>query len=143
MIAKKPVISSETLHSVITSKKNKSGGVFTLLSVETGTDYTYKISRTEYRGKWYTHVKVETGYMEFSYLGHYFRGHVRRKGKIIDSPTAVAISFVLRKVEQGMFDWLDERMEIMHTGKCLSCGRTLTDAESIKRGVGPVCAGIQ
>ena len=30
----------------------------------------------------------------------------------------------------------------MHEGKCLCCGRTLTDSDSIQRGIGPVCAGI-
>lgn len=26
-------------------------------------------------------------------------------------------------------------------GRCISCGRTLTDEESIEAGIGPVCAG--
>lgn len=31
--------------------------------------------------------------------------------------------------------------EFWHEGRCGRCGRTLTDPESIKRGIGPVCDG--
>jgi hypothetical protein len=33
--------------------------------------------------------------------------------------------------------------KIFHTGKCSACGRTLTDPESISRGLGPICAGTK
>ena len=31
---------------------------------------------------------------------------------------------------------------IQHIGKCCKCGRPLTDPESIKLGVGPICAKL-
>jgi hypothetical protein len=34
---------------------------------------------------------------------------------------------------------LDNQIDMFHLGKCLACGRPLTDAESIKAGLGPVC----
>lgn len=34
---------------------------------------------------------------------------------------------------------LDERVLILHKGHCSYCGRPLKDAESLLRGIGPVC----
>jgi hypothetical protein len=36
-----------------------------------------------------------------------------------------------------------EYVHILHLGRCSVCGRTLTDAESIEKGIGPVCNGRQ
>lgn len=36
----------------------------------------------------------------------------------------------------------DKQVEFFHIGKCGRCGRTLTDPESIKRGIGPECVKI-
>lgn len=37
---------------------------------------------------------------------------------------------------------LDEsNADFVHSGRCSICGRTLTNAESIERGIGPVCLG--
>ena len=136
------VISSKTLAEVISREKKTPGAIFTVKSLKTNKDYTYKISRAKYNDKWYTHVKCESEYLNFKYLGSYFKGKLFRKGQVIKTPTAIAISFILDYVEKGKFDWLDTHMELMHEGKCLCCGKTLTDADSIQRGLGPVCAGI-
>jgi SWI/SNF-related matrix-associated actin-dependent regulator 1 of chromatin subfamily A len=32
--------------------------------------------------------------------------------------------------------------QLWHQGRCSCCGRTLTDSDSIARGIGPVCAGL-
>lgn len=135
------VVSSQVLETVIKREKNNDGAEFTLKSKLTGKDYTFKISRSKYNNTWYTHVSVETGYMTFTRLGHYFNGVLFKDRKPVDTPSAKAITFVLRRVEQGQFQKLDEQMEVMHLGCCLVCGKTLTDAESIERGIGPVCAG--
>ena len=132
-------ISSTSLASVINSEKNNSGADFTLKSLATGKEYTYKIARKEFKGAWYTHVSVEIGYLDFQYLGVYFKGAIRRKGAQITTPSANAIAFVLDKVEQQKFALLDEKMDLMHKGSCLVCGRTLTDANSIETGLGPIC----
>lgn len=132
-------ITAETLYRVITREANNNGADFTIRSVKTGKDYTYKICRSEYNGKWYTHIKVETEYLKFVRLGTYFGGAIRNKGAIVDSPSAVAIAWVLQKVELEKFTLLAESVEIMHTGNCLVCGKALTDANSIEIGLGPVC----
>ena len=132
-------ISSTALASVLNSEKNNSGADFTLKSVATGKDYTYKIARKEFKGNFYTHISVEVGYLNFEYIGTYFKGAIRRKGSSITTPSAQAIAFVLNKVEEQRFALLDEKMDLMHKGSCLVCGRTLTDANSIESGLGPVC----
>ena len=132
-------VSSTTLASVINSEKNNSGADFTLKSIATGKDYTYKIARKEFKGNWYTHISVEVGYLDFQYLGTYFSGAIRRKGAPITTSSAQAIAYVLLAVEGQKFAFLDEKMDLMHKGSCLVCGRTLTDANSIESGLGPVC----
>lgn len=133
-------VSSEVLFNVIGREKNNNGADFTIRSVSSGKDYTYQISRKSFNGKWYTHVRVEMGYLQFTYLGTYFNGAIWRKSIKIDTPSAVAIAFVLKRVEDKDFSWLDERVDVMHKGHCLVCGKALTDANSIERGLGPVCA---
>lgn len=134
-------ISSSALYDVITREANNKGADFTIKSLKTGKDYTYKISRSEYQGRFYTHIKVETEYLKFVRLGTYFNGRITNKGAIVDSPSAVAIAYVLGKVEAKAFDVLDTLIDVMHTGKCLVCSKTLTDAKSIEIGLGPVCRG--
>ena len=137
----KNLISSESILPVLTSEKNNSGAEFTVRSKATGKDFTFKIARSLWNGKFYTHVKVEKGYLDFSYLGSYFNGKVFNKRQVVNTPAATAITWVLNKVMEQKFSLLDNNVEIMHLGKCLKCGKTLTDAESISFGLGPVCRG--
>ena len=136
------VIKSSALLNVIEAEKNNSGADFTLKSIKTGKEYTYNISRSFFNNKWYTHVKVETKYQEYKRLGVYFDGKIFKNGSVVDTPAAKAISFVLAKVQSREFSYLDNKVELMHTGSCIRCGRALTDSESIKRGLGPTCASI-
>jgi len=135
------LISTKVLDKVIHREK-KTNGIFTVKSKKTGKDFTYKIGRSEYNGKWYTHVKVESMYMNFKYLGSYFNGKLKKKGEFINTPSAIAIAYVLKKIEEGKSELLDTQIELMHMGKCVACGRPLTDSESIERGLGPICDGI-
>ena len=135
------VISSSAFANVISRESNVKGASFTIKSLASGKDYTYKVSRSEFKGKWYTHVKVEQQYLDFKRLGSYMNGVIKNNGKVVDTPSAKAISFVLSQVEKGKTEWLDTKMETMHLGNCLCCGRTLTDAQSIESGLGPVCGG--
>lgn len=136
------IISSQVLLNVITREKKNSGATFTIQSVKMGKDFTYSISRNEFKGKWYTHVKVEMGYLNFVRIGTYFNGKIFNKGAVVTTPTANAIGYILSLVEKGKFEWLDTQMKVMHTGSCLCCGRTLTDAHSIQLGLGPTCASF-
>lgn len=134
-------ISSKALEFVITNEKKNSGADFTIKSIATGKDYTYQISRKQFKGTWYTHISVEMGYLNFVYLGSYFKGSIYKKGSKVETPSALAIAFVLQAVEMKRFDYLDSKMDIMHKGECILCGAVLTDAVSIETGLGPVCGG--
>ena len=136
------LISSSALNIVINAEARNNGATFTIRSKATGKDFTYAISRSEYMGKWYTHVKVEQSYLNFVRLGTYFRGRITNKRNEVHTPASDAIAFALAKVEAGQAEWLDTVMETMHTGHCLRCGRPLTDANSIERGLGPTCAHL-
>lgn len=134
-------ISSTALESVLLAPKNNIGADFTIRSKDTGKDYTYKIQRSVFNGKFYTHIFVEKEYLHFDYLGMYENGAIFRKkvGKI-ETPAAIAIAWVLLKVEEKKFVMLDtEKIDLFHLGSCLRCGKTLTDATSIEIGLGPVC----
>ena len=146
MCETKKTISSSALKTVLEREKKTNGAVFTIKSLHTNKEFTYKIRRKLFGEKWFTFILVETRYMEFRYLGSYFKGKIWNKkaeGGKVNTPSANAIAFILEQVEKNRIEWLDEKMEIYHTGSCLCCGRTLTDSESINRGIGPVCAGIE
>jgi len=136
------LISTKVLENVISREKKNSGAIFTIKSLKTNKEFTYRISRKEFKGKWFTFVKVEKGYLNFTYLGSYFKGKLYKKGNKVETPSAKAIGFILDYVEKKKFEFLDEKMEMSHEGSCLVCGRTLTDSNSIKLGVGPVCAEL-
>jgi len=138
----KQIIQAQSLSFVINAEKTNSGAEFTVLSKATGKDFTFKINRSEFNGRFYTHVKVEQQYQEYRYLGTYFAGAIRRKRELVESASAKAIAWILKKVEEQKFELLNEKVEIMHTGSCLRCGRTLTDHESIEIGLGPICRSL-
>ena len=135
----KAIIKAENLSAIFGAKQNN-GGAFTVVSKKTGKDYTFKVANKSWNGKTYCHVSVETNYLEFKYLGTFFNGKIFHKKQLVNSPSAVAIAWLLTNVQQGNFIKLDESVEVMHLGNCIRCGRTLTDAESIERGLGAECA---
>ncbi len=135
----KTIIASKTLSAIFGDKQNN-GGEFTVVSKKTNKDYTFKVANKSWNGKTYTHVSVETEYLKFKYLGTFFNGKIFHKKQVVSSPSAVAIGWLLAKVQEGKFDLLDESVEVLHLGNCVRCGRKLTDAQSIERGLGSECA---
>ena len=120
--------------------------LFTMVSQKTGARYTYKVSksRTDKESN-LRFVKVLSGpnnETDYGYLGYIdtrkpgvmFPG---KKGKP-GATSYKAIAFVIAKVTKGV---MPEHLEFYHSGQCGCCGRTLTVPESIKTGLGPVCAG--
>ena len=134
----KHLIKAENLQFLFRDKKN-SGAEFTAKSRLTNIEYTFKVSRSKFKDVWYTHVYVETRYQEFVRLGCYHNGRITNKRDEVTTPSAKAIRYILRRVQQEQFAELDQNVEIMHCGSCLVCGKTLTDSDSIERGIGPVC----
>jgi Family of unknown function (DUF6011) len=137
------LISSKSLLSVIRSEKENKGSNFTIKSKNTGKEFTFKISRSQYNGVWYTHVSVEREYMNWMRVGTFKmingKGVITNKGQVVETPSSVSIRWVLTLVEKGMYEYVDERVEVYHTGHCIRCGRELTDTQSIQSGLGPIC----
>ena len=139
-------ISPRNLVSMFTTDgKRASGGVFTVRSKETGKDYTFRIAQVPFKGFPYLHIKVEKGYMDFAYMGYFRDGGIVKKDRLtgttvrVDTPAASAISWLLRMLKAGEYTKLERSIDVFHLGKCLKCGRALTDAVSIETGFGPVC----
>lgn len=137
----KHLVDPSALLTVIKSEKNNTGADFTAVSLLTGKDYTFKITRKSYNGNWYTNVSVERGYQNYLYLGSYWNGNIIFQKKVNHSDASVAAAWLLRQVEAQKFDVLKKNVEVYHLGHCLKCGKVLTDTESIRIGLGPVCRG--
>ena len=135
-------ILAETILEVLKADTNGKGGSFTIKSKKTLKEYTYKINRTFYKNKWYSHIFVELQYLDFLYLGSYSNGNIIRKGEVIKLPSAIAIAYVLNCIEKNQLQYINERTEFYHLGKCVKCGKTLTDSKSIEAGLGPYCRSI-
>ena len=128
------------LKPVLESKEPVKGSAFTVQSISTGKDFTFKIRRFQPApGVLKTLVFVERSYMEFFYLGVYGNGKIYKKGEEIKTDAAIGAAWILSKVEAGAD--LTAKAHFYHLGKCLVCGRTLTDATSIQIGIGPKCRG--
>ncbi len=131
-----------SLQAMLTNNesKNLKGAPFTVKSLKTGKDYTFKVKNTPYNGVNYVHVMVETEYMNFKYLGYFRNGDlVRKGGVVVDSPSALAAAWLLRQVSANKLQQLQESVKVYHIGNCCKCGKALTDAQSIEAGIGPKC----
>ena len=135
----KTIIKAENLSAIFGAKQNN-GGEFTVVSKKSGKDFTFKVANKSWNGKTYTHVSVEVNYLDWRYLGVFYNGNIYHKKQLVDSPSAIAIGWLLAKVKDAKFDLLNESVEVMHLGSCIRCGRPLTDVNSIERGLGPECA---
>lgn len=133
------IIQAENLKHIFREKKNN-GAEFTVQSLRTGKDYTFKVSRSKFKDYWYTHVYVEQGYDNFVRLGTFTAtGKISNKQTEVKTPAAEAIAWLLRQVVNKDYAKIRQNVKVMHTGSCLVCGRKLTDAVSIQTGIGPVC----
>ena len=134
-------VKPEALAEVLKSEKNNKGGRFTVKSKSTGKDFTYQISRSQFKNKWYTQVFIETQYLSFKHLGVFKNEGIFKAGAPVTTPSAMGIAWLLKNVERGRVAAIASQADIYHTGKCLKCGKELTDAVSIEVGLGPVCRG--
>jgi hypothetical protein len=133
-------ISAENLkHFINNEGKKLNGAPFTIRSKKSGKDYTFKISQVPFKDNNYLHIKVETEYLNFKYMGWYRDGKIINKKLEVNTPASQAVSWFLRQMFSNNFDNLNQSLDIFHLGKCLKCGKTLTDSNSIEIGFGPVC----
>jgi len=117
----------------------------TLISVRTGTRFTYKVQAPkENRGRPVHFVKLLSGphnEFDYTYMGAIFDGmgfSLTKASKM--GPTAPAVrafGYAWDKIRTGQ---APEGVEFWHVGRCGVCGRTLTVQSSISAGIGPECA---
>lgn len=117
---------------------------FTLVSLRTGTRFTYEVVAADDEADSRMFVRVLTGADnegDYTYLGTIFDrsryAHGRRSRIGQDAPSAVAFAWAWPRLCVGV-DLMN--CEIWHEGRCGRCGRVLTVPESIDSGIGPVCA---
>lgn len=130
---------SDSILTLVQTETEFKGSPFTVKSLETGKDYTFKLVKTLFNNQHYLNVYVETQYLEFKHLGVYKKGKILKKGNGVDTPSSKAIEWILRNLEMKRFDLVEKNVIFTHIGKCLKCGRKLTDFESIQSGLGPIC----
>ncbi len=142
----KYAISAESLkHFINNEGKKLNGAPFTIRSKKSGKDYTFKVSQVPFKNSNYIHIKVETEYLNFKYMGWFKDGKIVKKNKdtntneVVNTPAGEAVSWFLRQMFSNNFNNLNQSVDIFHLGKCLKCGKTLTDSNSIEVGFGPVC----
>jgi hypothetical protein len=113
----------------------------TIVSKRSGTRFTYDILRKDLEdGRFLHFVRVLQGpdnTQDYTFIGTIFGGqqyrHSQKSPIGPDAPSAKAFAW--------SWDHLDSQdFEVWHSGKCSRCSRELTDPESIRRGLGPVCA---
>lgn len=123
----------------------------TLQNTRTGGRYTFSVNRArpERKGdepppRWY--VGLLTGPdngSDYTFLGTIFDGtdyrHGRRSRITPDAPGAKAFAWFWQLLAAGVEP--PPALAIYHEGRCGRCGRPLTVPESIRTGIGPVCAG--
>ena len=61
----KTTFPATTLQHVIHADVETKGAQFTVKSLKTGKDYSFRLQRKEFNGRYYTHVKVEEGYRDW------------------------------------------------------------------------------
>lgn len=121
--------------------------LFTIVSRKTGARFTFKVSaaRGEREKSKMRFVKVLNGpdnTSSYLYLGYV---KTNQPGVMIagnkghpEAASYKAIAWTLKQLAVGK---MPESLEFLHSGKCGCCGRALTVPESIKTGLGPICAG--
>jgi hypothetical protein len=116
----------------------------TLESEITGAHFTYKVRAKEIDANkklYFVHLLVN-GDM-YVYLGTFdgYRFKSTAKSRISqDAPSFKAFNYLVTNYITGFAP--NENMHVFHNGCCARCGRELTDPESIRCGLGPVCRAM-
>jgi hypothetical protein len=113
---------------------------FTLESRVSGQHYTFEISRKEYGQKEFWFAAVMTNGDQYTYIGQIeaqrnIKFTVKSRLKV-DALSVKALWWFLRNLAEGT---IPNSVVVYHSGRCGCCGRELTDPESVRCGIGPVC----
>ena len=117
--------------------------VFTLLSVNTGTRFTYKVKLADKQNEnepdlfFVSLLNGPDNYENYVYIGIIRNGEFRTtaKSKVSDdAPSLKAFAWTWKRIDD-----IPDTIQIWHEGKCGRCARKLTVPESIQSGFGPEC----
>jgi Family of unknown function (DUF6011) len=111
--------------------------LFTAQSLKTNHHYTYRVRKSD-GDLWFVHLRTSSD--AFTYMGVITHGKFKTTSKSrynFMSPPVKAFEYILASVQR---DEMPTMLRITHEGKCCVCGRTLTNPESLKTGIGPECA---
>ena len=113
---------------------------FTLESKATGQHYTFEISKRKFGEKEFWFAAVMTNGDQYTYIGKLAgKRNIQFTAKsrlTEDAPAVKALVWFLRALAAGV---IPNSVVVYHSGKCGCCGRELTDPESVRLGLGPVC----
>lgn len=116
---------------------------FSIVNMKSGTTYKYRVScPKDSKDMFFVRVANKSdsykyaGFIKFDETGHRFKYVKGNKGTLdrTDDP----IKGIIYAISKGNKP-LPRPMIMVHHGKCACCGRSLDDAESVRRGFGPVC----
>lgn len=119
----------------------------TLVSERTGARFTYQVKEKkgdDGKPSGFYFVSVLTGPQntsDYTYLGCVTNGRFvddRRMRIGPEAPSRKAFNWFWGRLKSGQEP---SECQVWHEGRCGRCGRVLTVPESIKTGLGPVCAG--
>lgn len=121
--------------------------VVTLTSAASGTHFTFKVSEKDGEIFFVKHLFGSDN----SWNGDWaFLGFVKAQGGVPtscliagkkgkpDAPSFKALSWTLAQLNRGN---IPAELTIQHNDSCGACGRELTDPDSVRLGLGPVCRG--
>lgn len=121
----------------------------TLVSVKTGTRFTFRIKAKDVKGgeaakpPWFVALlNGRENDSDYTFLGTIFDDrttyrHGRKSTVSPEAPSAKGFAWAWSFLAKGE---LPPGCEVWHEGRCGRCGRALTVPESIAMGLGPECA---
>jgi hypothetical protein len=113
---------------------------FTLESRVSGHHYTFEISKKEFGGNEFWFAAVLANGDQYTYIGKIVAQksiQFTAKSRLTkDAPAVKALGWFLRVLAVGN---IPDTVTVYHSGRCGCCGRELTDPESVRCGIGPVC----
>jgi len=111
----------------------------TFESVAKGNHFTYMIEKHKEKELWFvSYLSGQDNENDYFYLGTIFpegQFTLTKNSRVTQEATVFkAFQYVWNRIDK-----LDDSFRVYHEGSCGRCGRTLTDPESIRRGIGPEC----
>jgi len=119
---------------------------FTVENSITKNRFTYTINQNKKDNKMYF-VKVSYAYGEYMYIGALINTSYGFKfkisAKLIESETPPSVKVIEYIIKWYLnLDHPHQNMIFYHHGHCCRCGRVLTTPESVIKGIGPFCEGL-